>query len=86
MAYYDIFKNYYANKQEERFYVMGGSSIQNATTIESTDFTAKIVNDTSNLIIAKTSSTVTITGTDIKINDIKKIHIVTGKQIGRAHV
>ena len=27
LAYYDIFKNYYANKQEERFYVMGGSVI-----------------------------------------------------------
>ena len=33
LGYYDIFKNYYANKQEERFYVMGGSVIQNATTI-----------------------------------------------------
>ena len=33
LGYYDIFKNYYANKQEERFYVMGGSMIQNATSI-----------------------------------------------------
>ena len=59
LGYYDVFKNYYANKQEERFYVMGGSMIQNATVITSTDFTAKIANDTSNLIISKTSSTVT---------------------------
>ena len=43
----------------------------------STDFTAKIANNTSNLIISKTSSTVTITGTDIKINDIKKILYTT---------
>lgn len=77
LAYYDVFKNYYANKQEERFYVMGGSIIQNATVITSTDFTAKIVNDTSNLIVAKTSSTVTITGTDIKIEGIKKIKYST---------
>ena len=42
LAYYDVFKNYYANKQEEWFYVMGGSVIQNATTITSTDFTVKI--------------------------------------------
>ena len=64
LAYYDVFKNYYANKQEERFYVMGGSTIQNATGTTSTSFTAKIVNDTSNLIICKSVSTVTITGTD----------------------
>ena len=44
LGYYDVFKVYYANKQEERFYIMGGSTAQNATTI------------------------------------------VTGKQIGRAHV
>lgn len=77
LGYYDVFKNYYANKQEERFYVMGGSIIQNATVITSTDFTAKIVNDASNLVISKTSSTVTITGTDVKLESIKKIKYST---------
>lgn len=77
LAYYDVFKNYYANKQEERFYIMGGSSIQNATTIVSGDFEGKIVNNTSNVVIAKTVSTVTITGTDLKIEDIKKIKYST---------
>ena len=82
LGYYDIFKNYYANKQEERFYVMGGSSIQNSTTIVSTEFTAKIVNNTSNLVISKTSSTVTITGTDLKIENIKKIkYLIDGSPI-----
>jgi hypothetical protein len=77
LAYYDVFKNYYANKQEERFYVMGGNLIQNATAIKSTDFTAEIANGTSNLLICKTPSTVTITGTDIKIEEIKKIKYST---------
>lgn len=73
LAYYDIFKNYYANKQEERFYIMGGSRNQNATTIKCGNFTAKVVNDKSNLIISKTESTVQITGIDVKIEDIKRI-------------
>lgn len=77
LAYYDIFKNYYANKQEERFYIMGGSTVQNATVVTSTDFTAKIANGTSNLIIAQTPSTVTITGTDLKLESIKKIKYST---------
>lgn len=42
LAYYDIFKNYYANKQEERFYVMGGSTIQNATTITTPSVTGTV--------------------------------------------
>ena len=48
IAYFDIFKNYYANKQEENFYTIG-------------------------------------LGQTLKLNDISP-NIVTGKQIGRAHV
>lgn len=73
LAYYDIFKNYYANKQEERFYIMGGSRIQNATTIESRTFTGKLVEETNKLLECTGPATVTITGTDINIEDIKKI-------------
>lgn len=73
LAYYDIFKNYYANKQEERFYIMGGSKIQNATTITSTDFGGTIFNVSNQTLKCTTASTVTITGTDIKLEDIKKI-------------
>lgn len=72
LGYYDIFKNYYANKQEERFYIMGGSSIQNATAIVSTDFkgTKWGKND---ILTCETPTTVTITGSDVKLEDIKKI-------------
>ena len=73
LAYYDVFKNYYANKQEERFYVMGGSSIQNATTITSTNFTGKIFSVQNKTLVCNNPCTVTITGTDIKLEDIKKI-------------
>ena len=74
LGYYDVFKNYYANKQEERFYIMGGSTIQNATTIVSGNFTGnKEILAERNVIRCTTASTVTITGTDIKFEDIKKI-------------
>ena len=77
LAYYDIFKNYYANKQEERFYVMGGSSIQNATTIVSTKFKGfKIWSGSiypNRLRSVDSECTVTITGKDIKLDDIKSI-------------
>lgn len=73
LAYYDIFKNYYANKQEERFYIMGGSTIQNATTIESRTFTGKLVEGSNRLLECTGPATVTVTGTDIRIEDIKKI-------------
>nr|DAE48207.1 MAG TPA: Major capsid protein [Microviridae sp.] len=73
-AYYDIFKNYYANKQEDYFMLMGGSIIQNATDITSEDFTGTIANTgTNNILTCTIPSTVTITGTDIKIETIKKI-------------
>lgn len=73
LAYYDIFKNYYANKQEERFYIMGGSSIQNATTIVSGDFIVTLGEYVNEYITCTSVSTVTITGTDLKLEDIKKI-------------
>lgn len=74
LGYYDVFKNYYANKQEERFYVMGGSSIQNATTVVSTNFTGNVYKNSYTFDFQCTSpTTVTITGTDIKLSDIKEI-------------
>ena len=71
-AYYDIFKNYYANKQEERFYVMGGSIIQNATTIETGTFKGVIDTDY-NKLRCTSATTITFTGTNVNLNDIKKI-------------
>ena len=74
LAYYDVFKNYYANKQEERFYVMGGSTVQNATTIVSGDFSGEVSYYANDTLVCKTETTVTITGTDLKIENIKKIN------------
>lgn len=74
LAYYDVFKNYYANKQEERFYIMGGSVIQNATTIVSEDVTGKVYKNTYTFDFqCTTPATVTITGTDIKLENIKEV-------------
>ena len=76
LGYYDVFKNYYANKQEERFYVMGGSSIQNATTIVAEGWKGSIdIGDKSVLLYEGEDSEakITITGTDINLNDIKTI-------------
>lgn len=73
-AYYDIFKNYYANKQEEYFMLMGGSTIVNATTITSTDFTGTIRNNKRNSLISTNVCTVTITGKNLKLEDIKQVN------------
>ena len=52
---------------------MGGSSIQNATTIVTEAFTGKIRRYGYEALQCTTPSTVTITGTDVKIEDIKQI-------------
>ena len=67
LAYYDVFKNYYANKQEERFCIMGGSIVQNATTIVSGDFVGNIVLYNNDTLKCTSPSTVTITGTNVKL-------------------
>ena len=72
LAYYDVFKNYYANKQEERFYVMGGSIVQNATTIVTGMFKGVLDIDWNGLRCTSAPE-ITFTGTNINLNDIKKI-------------
>lgn len=72
-AYYDVFKNFYANKQEDYFMLMGGSRIINAMTVVSEDFTAIIDNHISDYIICIIPATITITGTDLKLEDITQI-------------
>lgn len=79
-AYYDIFKNYYANKQEDYFMLMGGSTIANQTNIVSTDFTGKMVKYAHDTLACVTSSTATITGTDIKLENIKRIEYIIDTQ------
>ena len=72
LAYYDVFKNYYANKQEERFYVMGGSIVQNATTMVTGMFKGVIDIDWNGLRCTSAPE-ITFTGTNVNLNDIKKI-------------
>ena len=72
-AYYDVFKNFYANKQEDYFMIMGGSTIVNATDIVSEDFKGKLNKYPNAAIMCSEPCTVTITGTDVKFEDIKKI-------------
>lgn len=79
LAYYDIFKNYYANKQEERFYVMGGSIIQNATTTVTEMFKGVIDIDWNGLRCTSAPS-ITFTGTDVNLNKIEKIKFTVDSQ------
>ena len=72
-AYYDVFKNFYANKQEDYFMIMGGSAIVNAMTIVSEDFKGTINSFVNDTVICTEKSKVIITGTDVKLEDIKKI-------------
>ena len=52
---------------------MGGSLIQNATTIETQDFTGKITLYSNSTLECTAPCTITITGTDVKIENIKKV-------------
>lgn len=72
LAYYDVFKNYYANKQEEWFHVMGGSIVQNAVTIVTGRFKGVIDIDY-NRLRCTSAATITLTGTNVNLSDIKKI-------------
>ena len=77
LAYYDIFKNFYANKQEETFPVIGGvKNVLEAYIYSGTIIAGEITED-------NVSVTILTSGTQyIAI----VVLIVTGKQIGRAHV
>lgn len=79
LAYYDVFKNYYANKQEERFYVMGGSVIQNATTIVTGVFKG-IIDIDYNGLRCTSAPNITFTGTDVNLNNIEKIKFTVDSQ------
>lgn len=85
-AYYDVFKNFYANKQEEYFMLMGGSIIQNAKTIVTSDFVGT-KNGLSNKVLKCTkAATITITGDDINLQDIKEIQFsVDGNTVAMSY-
>ena len=71
-AYYDVFKNFYANKQEVYFMIMGGSTIVNATTIVTETFKGVIDIDWNGLRCTSAPE-ITFTGTAVNLDTIKKI-------------
>lgn len=85
-AYYDVFKNFYANKQEDYFMIMGGSIVQDAKTIVTTDFEGT-KNGLSNQVLKCTKkATITVTGTNIKLEDIKELQfIVDGNTVAMTY-
>ena len=91
LAYYDIFKNFYANTQEANFYVIGNSD-ELTVTINGTKVNPNVIPSNEGRINNK--GTITINPNTIKQNEVQlKVtkndiftSIVTGKQIGRAHV
>lgn len=86
-AYYDVFKNFYANKQEDYFMLMGGSIVQNATTIVTTDFVGT-KNGLSNAVLKCTNAaTITITGDNIELQNIKELQFsVDGNTVAMTYV
>lgn len=79
LAYYDIFKNYYANKQEKNAYVIGakGQQITATSQIETVDFNGEIKNTKVNKVpveyvtfkvLANTPYKVTIFGENLNTN------------------
>lgn len=85
-AYYDVFKNFYANKQEEYFMLMGGSIVQNASSIITTDFVGT-KNGLSNKVLKCTKqATITVTGDNIKLEDIKEFQFrVDGNTVAMSY-
>ena len=115
LAYYDIFKNYYANTQEENFYIIGNTE-KLEITINGTEVNPNVIPSNEGRI--NKTGVITITPSTIKQNEIQikatkdspigqsvtltpedigtwkvvgaaitiTTSIVTGKQIGRAHV
>ena len=53
--------------------IMGGSVIVNSTTIETTDFAGQKWGGSKDWLTCTTESTVTITGEDLQISNIKEV-------------
>ena len=96
LGYFDVFKNYYANKQEDKFYTIGAGNV-----VPTFNLNFFYTNAGNNLAVgssfrarqltAVTNTTIsfggkTWSGTDIYACNIcnSALRIVTGKQIGRA--
>ena len=75
LAYYDIFKNYYANTQEENFYIIG-----NTEEIIATGVFKGVIDIDWNGLRCTSAPNITFTGTDVNLNDVKKIKFTVDSQ------
>ena len=92
LMYLDIFKNYFANTQEEKFYIIAGSTKATITFEQQNEdtFTTKVGEDSEHAWKIPMNNTVTLQASD-NVKNLSDFwtscsNIVTGKQIGRAHV
>ena len=85
-AYYDVFKNYYANKQEEFFMLMGGSKIvgEKSTKTDTSDATGVVVSGgqmPASAIKLSTDISVTVTVSGVENPTINLPQIIKCKYV-----
>lgn len=80
LAYYDIFKNYYANTQEENFYVIGNSE-QLIITINGTEVNPNVISSREGRV--NNTGVITITPNTIKQSEIQ-IKVSKDSPIGQS--
>ena len=79
LAYLDIFKNYYANKQESKFYYMVKTAY-----VETKLTNDKVIYDITVTPMTTRSGSIEIANMTLAQWNDSGEYIVTGKQIGRA--
>ena len=80
LAYYDIFKNYYANTQEENFYIIGNSE-ELTITINGTEVNPNIIPSNEGRI--NNTGIMTIAPNTIKQNEVQ-IKVAKDSPIGQS--
>ena len=87
LGYLDIFKNYFANTQEKNFYMVTGLTTK-PNMIGITGRSKYTIPGRSEFVYVTPTGNLTIelTSTTGNLTEPKSWRIVTGKQIGRAHV
>ena len=80
LAYYDIFKNYYANTQEENFYIIGNTE-ELTITINGTEVNPNVI--PSNEGRVNNTGVITITPNTIKQNEVQ-IKVAKDSPIGQS--
>ena len=80
LAYYDIFKNYYANTQEENFYIIGNTE-DLIITINGTEVNPNVIPSNEGRI--NNTGVITITPNTIKQNEVQ-IKVAKDASIGQS--